>query len=182
MFTAMAVYPFIERKWITKDEGYHELLDRPRDNPVRTGIGWMALSFYLVLLVAGGNDIISKTFHISLYATTWIFRFALILVPPIAYWIAKRVCLGLLQKEAEEHHHGVETGTVKRLPHGEFIEVHAPLAPTDGHPVLEATADGPRIEQPEPEAVPRQTVLTGARDRLSNFFYTRDEPDREDDR
>jgi ubiquinol-cytochrome c reductase cytochrome b subunit len=33
--------------------------------------------------------------------------------------------------------HGVETGIIKRLPHGEFIEVHQPLGGVDshGHPV-----------------------------------------------
>ena len=33
--------------------------------------------------------------------------------------------------------HGIETGIVKRLPHGEFIEVHQPLAGVDahGHPI-----------------------------------------------
>jgi quinol---cytochrome-c reductase cytochrome b subunit len=29
--------------------------------------------------------------------------------------------------------HGVETGIIKRLPDGQFIEVHQPLAATDGH-------------------------------------------------
>jgi ubiquinol-cytochrome c reductase cytochrome b subunit len=168
MFTVMGLYPWIERKFITKDYGYHELLDRPRDNPTRTGLGWMAVSFYLVLLLAGGNDILSKTFHISLYATTWIFRVALIVVPPLAFFFARRICLGLLHKEDEERHHGVETGTIMRLPHGEVIEVHAPLTPAR-QAVLEATHDG----HAEPGA-PRQKVLTGARDRLSNFFYSRD--------
>ncbi|MBN9096985.1 MAG: cytochrome b, partial [Pseudonocardia sp.] len=32
---------------------------------------------------------------------------------------------------------GIETGIIKRLPHGEFIEVHQPLAGADdhGHPI-----------------------------------------------
>jgi ubiquinol-cytochrome c reductase cytochrome b subunit len=29
--------------------------------------------------------------------------------------------------------HGIETGIIKRLPHGEFIEVHQPLAGVDDH-------------------------------------------------
>jgi ubiquinol-cytochrome c reductase cytochrome b subunit len=33
--------------------------------------------------------------------------------------------------------HGIETGVIKRLPHGEYIEVHQPLGPVDdhGHPI-----------------------------------------------
>jgi ubiquinol-cytochrome c reductase cytochrome b subunit len=29
--------------------------------------------------------------------------------------------------------HGIETGIIKRLPSGEFIEVHQPLGPVDSH-------------------------------------------------
>ncbi|MFC5236204.1 cytochrome b, partial [Pseudonocardia zijingensis] len=29
--------------------------------------------------------------------------------------------------------HGIETGVIKRLPHGEFIEVHQPLGGVDDH-------------------------------------------------
>ena len=124
MFTALALWPWIEQRWVTKDYGWHHLLDRPRDNPVRTGAGMMALVFYAFLLFAGGNDIIAKSFHISLYYTTYAFRWGLLIGPPVAYWATKRVCYGLLQKEAEELHHGAESGTIKRLPNGEYIEVH----------------------------------------------------------
>jgi ubiquinol-cytochrome c reductase cytochrome b subunit len=177
LFTLMGVYPWIEQKFITKDHDYHHLLDRPRDNPTRTAIGWMSLSFYLVLLFAGGNDILAKTFHISLYATTWFFRVCLIVVPPIAFAIAKRVCLGLLHKEEEERHHGIETGTIKRLPHGEFIEVHAPL-PTPDVAIIEPAGEG----APVPDGEGREGVLVGARDRLSSFFYTREVTEADDDR
>jgi ubiquinol-cytochrome c reductase cytochrome b subunit len=177
LFTLMGLYPWIEQRWITKDYNYHHLLDRPRDNPTRTAIGWMSVSFYLVLLLAGGNDILAKTFHISLYWTTWIFRICLIVVPPIAYKVAKRVCLGLLHAEEEERHHGVETGTIKRLPHGEFIEVHAPL-PTPDVAVIEPAGEA----APMPDGESREGVLVGARDRLSGFFYTRDLNEADDDR
>ena len=128
MFTGLALWPWIERRFITKDHGYHHLLDRPRDNPIRTGVGMMALVFYAFLLFAGGNDIIAKTFHISLYYTTYAFRAGLLLGPPVAYWATKKVCYGLLARESDELHHGSESGTIKRLPHGEFIEVHQELS------------------------------------------------------
>jgi ubiquinol-cytochrome c reductase cytochrome b subunit len=58
MFTLAAVYPFLEAR-LTGDRAEHHLLQRPRDVPVRTSLGMMALSFYIVLFVSGGNDIIS---------------------------------------------------------------------------------------------------------------------------
>ena len=43
----------------------HHLLQRPRDVPVRTALGAMALTFYVVLLISGGNDIIADKFDIA---------------------------------------------------------------------------------------------------------------------
>src|SRR3712207_7976140 len=43
IFTVMALYPMIERK-LTGDTASHHLLQRPRDVPVRTSLGAMALT------------------------------------------------------------------------------------------------------------------------------------------
>jgi quinol---cytochrome-c reductase cytochrome b subunit len=113
-------------------------LQRPRDVPVRTGLGCMAIAFYIVLFLSGGNDLIAKAFNISLNAMTWGGRIALLILPPVAYVVAYRVCLGLQRHDREVLEHGVETGIIKVLPTGEYIEVHQPLGPTDehGHGVL----------------------------------------------
>jgi ubiquinol-cytochrome c reductase cytochrome b subunit len=131
-----AVYPWIERK-MTKDYAHHNLLQRPRDVPVRTALGWMAITYFMVLLLMGGNDIFAYKFNISLNLTTWMGRIGMLILPPIAYFIAYRVCIGLQRGDREVLEHGVETGIIKRLPHGEFIEVHQPLGPVDdhGHPI-----------------------------------------------
>ncbi len=133
ILTMLAVfYPFIEARWM-KDKKAHHLLQRPRDVPHRTAVGAMALAFYLVLTISGGNDVIAEDFHISLNAMTWAGRIGLIIIPPIAYYVAYRVCLGLQQHDREVLAHGVETGIIRRLPDGRFIEVHQPLGPVDDH-------------------------------------------------
>ncbi|HEX3646971.1 MAG TPA: cytochrome b, partial [Pseudonocardiaceae bacterium] len=73
----------------------------------------------------------------SLNAMTWAGRIGLLVLPPLAYFIAYRMCIGLQRGDREVLEHGVETGIIKRLPHGEFIEVHQPLGDVDshGHPV-----------------------------------------------
>ena len=63
MFTLMGAYPFIE-SWITGDKREHNLLDRPRNAPTRTALGTMSLSFYILLWMGGGNDIIATTFNL----------------------------------------------------------------------------------------------------------------------
>ncbi|HEX7301645.1 cytochrome bc complex cytochrome b subunit [Lentzea sp.] len=131
-----AAYPWIERR-MTKDYAHHNLLQRPRDVPVRTSLGWMAITYFMVLLLMGANDIFAYQFDISLNLTTWMGRIGMLVLPPIAYFISYRVCLGLQRGDREVLEHGVETGIIKRLPHGEFIEIHQPLGPVDdhGHPI-----------------------------------------------
>jgi ubiquinol-cytochrome c reductase cytochrome b subunit len=132
LFTLAGAYPFIEAK-MTNDTKAHNLLQRPRDVPVRTSLGAMAITFYMVLFLSGGNDLIAKAFNISLNAMTWGGRIALLVLPPIAYVLTYRVCLGLQRHDREVLQHGVETGIIKVLPTGEFIEVHQPLGPVDEH-------------------------------------------------
>ena len=52
----------------------------------------------------------------------------MLIVPPLAYYVAYRICLGLQQHDREVLAHGVETGIIRRLPDGRFVEVHQPLA------------------------------------------------------
>jgi ubiquinol-cytochrome c reductase cytochrome b subunit len=64
---------------------------------------------------------------------TWGGRIALLVLPPLAYLAAYRVCIGLQRQDREVLEHGVETGIIKRLPGGAFIEVHQPLGQVDEH-------------------------------------------------
>ncbi|RJO69103.1 cytochrome bc complex cytochrome b subunit [Nocardia panacis] len=136
VFGALIAYPFIESK-LTGDKALHNLLQRPRDVPVRTAIGAMAISFYVVLTLACVNDILAYKFDISLNATTWMGRIGMLVVPPVAYFLTYRFCIGLQRSDRAVLEHGIETGVIKRLPHGEYIEVHQPLGPVDdhGHPI-----------------------------------------------
>src|SRR5262249_18156437 len=51
-FILLYAWPLLESRF-TRDRREHHLLDRPRDRPLRTAIGIAALSFYVVLFVAG---------------------------------------------------------------------------------------------------------------------------------
>ncbi len=127
LFTLLGTYPWIER-WATGDTREHHLLDRPRNNPTRTGLGVMAITFYTLLWAAGGNDIIALAFDLSINSLIWFFRIAIIILPAIAFIVTKRICLGLQRRDRDKLLHGYETGRVLRLPNGEFIEVHGELS------------------------------------------------------
>ena len=128
VFVLLTIYPFLEKRF-SGDQAHHNLLQRPRDVPVRTSIGAMAIAFYLVLTLAAMNDIIALKFHISLNATTWIGRIGMVVLPPIVYFITYRWCVGLQRSDRAVLEHGIETGIIKRLPHGAYIELHQPLGP-----------------------------------------------------
>jgi ubiquinol-cytochrome c reductase cytochrome b subunit len=132
----LTVYPFLERRF-SKDDAHHNLLQRPRDVPVRTAVGAMAIALYIVLTYSAMNDIIAYKFHISLNATTWAGRIGMLVVPPLVYFVAYRWCVSLQRSDREVLEHGIETGIIKRLPHGAYIELHQPLGPVDdhGHPL-----------------------------------------------
>jgi len=129
-------YPYIE-KLFTKDNAMHNILQRPRDVPVRTSLGVAFIAFYVVNLINGANDLVAYKFDISLNVMTWFGRIGSIVLPVLCYVITYRLCLGLQHSDRDVLEHGIETGIIKRLPHGEFIEVHQPLGPIDehGHPI-----------------------------------------------
>lgn len=136
VFVLLIIYPFLEKRF-SGDDAHHNLLQRPRDVPVRTAIGAMAIAFYIVLTVACMNDLIALKFHISLNATTWIGRIGMVILPPIVYFIAYRWAISLQRSDRAVLGHGIETGIIKRLPHGAYVELHQPLGPVDdhGHPI-----------------------------------------------
>ena len=100
---------------------------------------------------------------------TWVGRIGVIVLPPIVYVLTYRICLGLQQHDREVLEHGIETGVIRRLPSGEFIEVHQPLGPVDehGHGLLAYGG------APVPK---RMNHIGGARRAIRGFFKPIEEP------
>jgi ubiquinol-cytochrome c reductase cytochrome b subunit len=119
-FTLMFLWPFLEAR-LTGDHEPHHLLDRPRDRPHRTGFGVAVLTFYFVLFVAGGNDVIAETLSLSLNATTWALRAAALLGPPLAYLLTVRICRELANTGPPRPRRRPPT-TVVRTPDGGYAD------------------------------------------------------------
>ena len=132
MVVLLIAYPFIEAK-ITGDTAHHNLLQRPRDVPVRTSLGMMGIAFYFLVTLSGGNDLFAYHFGVSLNAMTWVGRIGLIVLPPLAYFVTYRICIGLQRSDREVLEHGIETGVIKMMPNGAFVEIHQPLGEVDEH-------------------------------------------------
>ncbi len=122
LFFLAAIYPFLERR-LLRDRSWHNVLQRPRDNPTRTGIGAMALSFWALLTLAGTDDVIAGAFRIPLELVVWTFRVMVLVVPPLAFVIARHVCRSLQRHDRLLLAQGIGTGEVRRGTDGDWAEV-----------------------------------------------------------
>jgi ubiquinol-cytochrome c reductase cytochrome b subunit len=129
-----AFWPFFEQ-WATGDKSWHNVNDRPRNAPIRTATGMATVTFYGVLWVEGANDVVADKLQIPLYTVTWISRVLIFVGPAVAFIVTRRICLGLQRKDRNLLEHGLETGIVRQLPHGEFIEVERPLTEEERAPL-----------------------------------------------
>jgi ubiquinol-cytochrome c reductase cytochrome b subunit len=127
ILTPLLLYPWLEQ-WVTGDKREHHVLDRPRNQPVRTGIGVAFITFYLLLWISGGNDFVATIFNVPVMWITRFMQVAVIVLPPLMFWVTKRICLGLQRRDRDRVLHGSESGVIVVSPDGEFSEVHAPLA------------------------------------------------------
>ncbi|MGI5240809.1 cytochrome bc1 complex cytochrome b subunit [Dactylosporangium sp. CA-139066] len=128
VLTGLALaYPF-GHAWRHRGQGYQNLLQRPRDAPTRAAVGAMAVTFFMVLTVSAANDVLADKFHISLNAMVWAGRIGAVVLPPLAFYLTRRLCLGFQQQDRKRLAHGLETGIVIRTPDGEYREIEQPLA------------------------------------------------------
>ncbi|GAA1934654.1 cytochrome bc complex cytochrome b subunit [Streptomyces sodiiphilus] len=173
MMAVIALYPFFEN-WVTKDKREHHIAERPRNAPNRTAFGVAWLSWYFVALVAGGNDLWALNFDLSINAITWWGRVSFFVLPVVVFIVTRRICLGLQRRDREKVLHGRESGVIKRLPHGEFVEVHEPLSREElyrltAHDQPKPLELGPAEDE---NGVPRKVSrLERLRVRLSRSYY-----------
>jgi hypothetical protein len=125
MFALLAGYPLLERR-LTGDRRAHQLLQRPRDNPARTGLGAMAFAFYLVLSLSGATDVIAVGFTIPFERLVWAGRIAILFLPPPAYLLTAAICRRLQAHDRDLLRYGLHTGTLHERPDGVFLEVRQP--------------------------------------------------------
>jgi ubiquinol-cytochrome c reductase cytochrome b subunit len=135
----------------------------------------MSLSFYILLWVQGGNDLIASTFDVDVFLITWTMRAAIFVVPPLVFVITKRICFGLQRRDRDKLLHGYESGVIKRLPSGKYYEQHQPISEAERAVILA------RHDAPLPLPTPQKYDENGIKQKgygvkllqakLSQFFY-----------
>ena len=162
------VYPFVE-EWITGDKREHNILDRPRNAPVRTAIGVAGVLFYATLWAAASADVAATHFRVSVESLIHFYQAMLLIGPVVGFVVARRVAIALQRKDRELVLHGFETGRIVRLPGGEYIEVHKPLGEYERWRLVDFEQQAPlRLR---PDARGRLSRSQRLRVRLSRLFF-----------
>jgi len=99
----------------------------------------------------------------------------IIVVPPLAYWVTKRICLSLQRRDHDLVLHGRETGRVVRTAEGSFFEVHEPLPEHERWTLVQHETGTPVEARATIDAngVRRASRLKERlRGRVSGFYFT----------
>lgn len=128
-FAALYAWPWIEG-WFVNDREMHELVAPPRTRPAHTGIGAAFFSFYLILIIASGDDVEAKFFTVSLNAMVWTWRVAQFVVPTIIGLVTYWVCRDLQRVPPRRRQR--RSAAVELTRHGSYQAVFDG-PPLDGH-------------------------------------------------
>ncbi|NES16923.1 MULTISPECIES: cytochrome bc complex cytochrome b subunit [Micromonospora] len=134
-FLALYAWPFLER-WCGGDRRAHQLLDRPRDHPVRMGVGVMALTFFAVLVVTAGDDILARLLRVPVYDLLNLLRVLVLVLPVLAGALAFLLARALRRGDA------ARLGELTRA------DLRAARQPADRGDA-EAAADEPELPAPD---------------------------------
>src|SRR5205823_10885633 len=96
---AVALWPWAERK-LAGDGAFRNLLERARDNPVRTALGAAFVTWVFLIFVSGSGDRIDVWLGIDYVTQVWAYRIAALVLPVVVFFVTRRVCRELLTWEA----------------------------------------------------------------------------------
>jgi ubiquinol-cytochrome c reductase cytochrome b subunit len=124
VFTVLYLWPALERR-LTGDHSRHDLLDRPRDAPLRTAFGAAFFTWVAVIFVAGAADRLLVEIGFPYESQIWWFRALAVLLPVAVFFLVRRICREL--KASEVRPLRAWTGRlVRRAPDGSYEELPRP--------------------------------------------------------
>ncbi len=121
VFAVLYAWPWIERRFLSRDYRRHDLLDRPRDNPRRAAFATAFLVWVATVFLAGSADRLFLAFGVSYEAQVQIFRVLFFLAPVVAYVATLRICQDLRRRRHPLR--GVSGTAVRRNAEGGFDAV-----------------------------------------------------------
>jgi ubiquinol-cytochrome c reductase cytochrome b subunit len=123
-FGVLYLWPWIERRFITRDRRQHDLLDRPRDNPLRTAIGVGFFAWVFLVFFAGSADRILVSVGFSYTGQVGVYRWVVIIAPFLVGLLTHRIC-----RELRDTGHLRTRRLIRRTPAGGYAAVDVDDAP-----------------------------------------------------
>ncbi len=132
VFGVLFAWPSIERK-LTRDARRHDLLDRPRDRPIRTAIGAAFLSWVVIVFAVGSTDRIFYRMGVSYTEQIHVWRVGIWIIPILVFFLTRSACSSL-QRSGAHPLRAWQGEVVRRRPDG----------------AVEVVAESPDRFEPEP--------------------------------
>ncbi len=148
IFTPLLLWPWIEDFFTKESKTEHNLLDRPRDRPVRTAIGAGLFALTIVLFFASSTDVLANYFSISLNVILVAGRILLFVVPPVVGLVTYQICREL--SGVSNAGRRKRANVVVRSADGGYSTVLSEPRPGDGVVELEPEELPDMIEFPDP--------------------------------
>jgi quinol---cytochrome-c reductase cytochrome b subunit len=111
IFGGLAVWPFIEAR-ISGDHRDHHLLQFPWQAPLRLALGSAVLTLFVVLTLAGANDLLAALLDVGVEELTTALRFVAFIGPIVVALIAYRLAIEIRGRAGRPL--GPEGGSVLR--------------------------------------------------------------------
>ena len=137
IFTGLALWPFLEAR-ASRDTALHHDAQRPREEPLRSGIGAAGISLFVVLMLAGSNDVLAKYLEVEVDTLNGVLRVLVFTVPVIVGVTTWWLCRDLRDRGAAPIARPPRA-QFRRNADGGFDEV--PDGPPDAEPVGSTVAD-----------------------------------------
>jgi ubiquinol-cytochrome c reductase cytochrome b subunit len=123
VFGVLYAWPALARR-LVDDRRRHNLLERPRDNPKRTGLVLAFVVWVFIVFAAGATDRLYFRSFISYEGQVWFFRGLTLLAPFVVYFASRRVCEELRVREGHPLR-GWQGSVIRRGERDGFEEVRA---------------------------------------------------------
>jgi ubiquinol-cytochrome c reductase cytochrome b subunit len=130
IFTALALWPFAEAR-VRRDTAAHHYAQRPREAPVRSGIGAAGITMFIVLMLAGSNDVLAKYLLIEVDTLNSVLLVLLFVLPVVIGLLTFWICRDLGRRGARPIEDPPRVA-LRRTADGGFDAAHvSPTPPTD---------------------------------------------------
>lgn len=133
LFLILYLWPFLEQR-LSGDRDPHHLLQRPRDHPVRTGLGVAGLTFLTLLVMAGSHDLQALLLHVPVDSVATAYRWALLVLPIGAGLAARSICRSLVLSDHQHQRAPLVLRPVgsAAVSDAELTDVTEPSGPAEG--------------------------------------------------